>query len=384
MRDIEWTSLFAARSKTEWIQKIQSDSKGTLPEEALIAELEGGVQMHALTTKEDLNKLPHLQSDSVYNRIRWRRQNGWHIGFPVLLRENIAQTLNLVRKVVSNGVERILVDLDHKAILITENQVNDLLTDWPAPETPIHFRLGAHLAHFIRSKWYASIPVNCAIELSRLRSSDTMIGLPALPSYEASVFDKPPIFRSIAVPVSSNRLDSTNSLGEALTAIHAYISISDNPAARLAYLLPRLQFVLYVGSNFYLEIAQFRALRFLMTRLTHEYLPEYQEEIDIPLIAELNAHIESTTSVADHLLQSTPRAIAGVLGGCSSLFIHPPPNLPDTDQNEAQRLTTNLQLMLRHEAHLGRVTDPAAGSYYIEVLTDRLIQSAWEYYERER
>ncbi|MCD6347479.1 MAG: methylmalonyl-CoA mutase small subunit, partial [Bacteroidales bacterium] len=52
------------------------------------------------------------------------------------------------------------------------------------------------------------------------------------------------------------------------------------------------------------------------------------------------------------------------------------------DENDfSQRLARNQQLVLRDEAHLDKVIDPAAGSYYIEKLTDSISREAWELFQ---
>ncbi len=71
-----------------------------------------------------------------------------------------------------------------------------------------------------------------------------------------------------------------------------------------------------------------------------------------------------------NLLRATTEALAAVIGGCDGLQVEAfgfEPHLAD-----------NVQHILREEAHMGEVADPAGGSYYIEALTDALARAAWK------
>jgi len=130
-----------------------------------------------------------------------------------------------------------------------------------------------------------------------------------------------------------------------------------------------ISFVFAVGSNYFFEIAKLRAVRLLWAQVTQAFA------IDVPL------HLHVRTAIANkslydpytNLLRVTTEALSAVLGGCDSLIVEP--------FEFSERLATNLQLMLKHEAHLDQVADPAAGSYYVEWLTDTLAREAWRLFQ---
>jgi methylmalonyl-CoA mutase len=79
-----------------------------------------------------------------------------------------------------------------------------------------------------------------------------------------------------------------------------------------------------------------------------------------------------------NMLRGTTEAMSAILGGTDTLTVLPfdrPSGNPDPF---ARRIARNIQIILREESHLDKVIDPAAGSYYIENLTDTLIGGAWE------
>ena len=193
-----------------------------------------------------------------------------------------------------------------------------------------------------------------------------------------------PLARSIACYIPGDSTEEANRLGDTLVALDAFISRSEDKVNALTSLLARVQVFTSSGSNFYAESARLRALRYLITRFVKEHAPNYASPLEIPIIAEIQTGERKEVTVADHLLQTTTMAMSQIIGGCTVLVIKPPDALSTKDRAETLRLSTNLQLMLRHESHLDRVIDPAAGSYYVEVLTHQFIQSAWEYYEQQR
>ena len=72
------------------------------------------------------------------------------------------------------------------------------------------------------------------------------------------------------------------------------------------------------------------------------------------------------------IVRASLQAMAAVIGGTDSLYIAPYAG----QENFAQRIAVNTQLVLQHEASFGQVLDPSAGSYYIEHLTKVILEKA--------
>src|SRR6185369_5031324 len=71
-----------------------------------------------------------------------------------------------------------------------------------------------------------------------------------------------------------------------------------------------------------------------------------------------------------NLLRVTTEAFAAAVGGCDQLTVEP--------FGFDAHLALNVQRILKEEAHLDAVSDPAGGSYYVEALTDLLARGAWK------
>ncbi len=126
----------------------------------------------------------------------------------------------------------------------------------------------------------------------------------------------------------------------------------------------RATFVFAVGSNYFMEIAKLRAARQLWARISNE-----------PMV------IWSRTSLANkslydpsaNLMRCTTEAMSAIFGGCDYLVVEA--------ARFAEHLAESLPRVLAEESHFDQVSDPAAGSYYIEALTASIAAEGWKVYE---
>lgn len=135
----------------------------------------------------------------------------------------------------------------------------------------------------------------------------------------------------------------------------------------------QVEFVYAVGSNYFFEIAKLRAARMLWAQAVAAFGPKSLDSCAARL------HVRTSRlnkSIYDHntnLLRVTTEAMSAVIGGCDTLSIEPFGFTP--------HLALSVQRVLREEAHLDAVEDPAGGSYYIEALTDALARNAWKLFQ---
>jgi len=87
-----------------------------------------------------------------------------------------------------------------------------------------------------------------------------------------------------------------------------------------------------------------------------------------------------------NMLRTTLAAFSAGVGGADTVLVHPfdvaiPGGFPGTASSFARRIARNTQLLLLEESHIGRVLDPAGGSWFVEDLTKRLAAEAWEHFQ---
>lgn len=135
-----------------------------------------------------------------------------------------------------------------------------------------------------------------------------------------------------------------------------------------------ISFVYAAGPNYFLEIAKLRAARQLWATAVDAFQPAD------PKAALARIHVRTpqlNKTVLDpytNLLRVTTEAMSAVIGGCDSLDVEPYGFDP--------HLAANVHHILREEAHLAEVLDPAGGSYYIENLTASLAAESWKAFQQ--
>lgn len=138
----------------------------------------------------------------------------------------------------------------------------------------------------------------------------------------------------------------------------------------------RFVFSISVGTDYLTEIAKLRALRYLYRRITRAYsLPD-----DL-----CRAHVHGSSSLLyqsarsphTNILRYTSEAMSGVVGGCDALTVLPFDYSFAETSEFSERVARNTSLILKNESYLDQVADPAAGSYYLEIMTEQLAEASW-------
>ena len=143
---------------------------------------------------------------------------------------------------------------------------------------------------------------------------------------------------------------------------------------------PRFRFSFGVGSNFFVEIAKFRAARLRWSRVVEAFGGNEASQA-------LNIHArtalwnKSKLDLHANLLRTTTETFAAVLGGVQSLETQPFDEVLGLPDEFSRRIARNQQVLLATEAHLRRVVDPAGGSWAVEWITDQVAQKAWELFQ---
>ena len=132
-----------------------------------------------------------------------------------------------------------------------------------------------------------------------------------------------------------------------------------------------------IGSDYFTEIAKFRAIRILWTEILNAYKPGLGESVPALIVARTSSFQFTAYDPYVNMLRGTTAAMSAVMGGADFVSVLPFDSEYSTQQELGKRIARNSQLLLRYESFLDKVEDPAAGSYYLEVLTKKLAETAW-------
>ena len=192
-----------------------------------------------------------------------------------------------------------------------------------------------------------------------------------------------PDFRLVtadARPYHQAGAGAVESLAFALASLSEHFARLAEEDVDPASIATHAQVMLPVGTRFFVEVARLRAMRRLFVQLAEAYGVADAPRLHVQAVTAWR----STTMYDPHvnlLRGGTAGAAAAVVGGADVLSVRPFDAALQEQSAFGRRLALNAQHILREEAHLGRVADPAAGSYYAEVFTDRLARRVWERFQ---
>ena len=140
----------------------------------------------------------------------------------------------------------------------------------------------------------------------------------------------------------------------------------------------KIKFNFGISSNYFMEIAKFRAARWLWAEIVAAYKPACECACKMVAHAQTSEWNMTVYDAHVNLLRSQTEAMSAALAGVDSITVRPFDKIYQTPDDFSERIARNPQLLLKKECHLDKVVDPSAGSYYVEVLTNSLADVAWK------
>ncbi len=144
---------------------------------------------------------------------------------------------------------------------------------------------------------------------------------------------------------------------------------------------PRLSFFFAIGMNFFMEVAKLRAARFLWAKLMKQFNPKNQKSMTLRTHCQTSGWSLTEQDPYNNVIRTTIEAMAAVFGGTQSLHTNALDEAIALPTPFSARIARNTQLIIQEETAICNVVDPLGGSYYIESLTNSLIQKATEIIE---
>ncbi len=142
-----------------------------------------------------------------------------------------------------------------------------------------------------------------------------------------------------------------------------------------------LVFSFSIGASYVFQIAKFRAFRSLWAKAVSCF-PSDCGMAEARIYARTSRWNKTIYDPHNNILRATTEVMSAALGGANSICVAPFDECFKIPGEASRRLARNTQLILKHEAMLGRVADPAAGSYCIEIITDFLARESWQFMQK--
>jgi len=139
---------------------------------------------------------------------------------------------------------------------------------------------------------------------------------------------------------------------------------------------PRLSFFFGIGMNFFMDIAMLRAARFMWHRLVGQFNPKNAKSSMLRTHCQTSGWSLTEQDPYNNIIRTTLEAMTAALGGTQSLHTNSFDEAVGLPTDFSARIARNTQIIIQEESQVCHVVDPLGGSYYIEYLTNSLINEA--------
>lgn len=191
-----------------------------------------------------------------------------------------------------------------------------------------------------------------------------------------------PYLRTVLIdttPYHNGGANAVQELGIAVAEGVYYLQKQIEKGMSIETVLSKFVFQFSIGGNFFMEIAKLRAARILWNKITEVYGAE-DSSYGMQISAQTSSFTKSIFDPHVNLLRAGNEAFAAVVGGVQYLHVNPFDEITGSNPF-SERIARNMQLLLKEEAHLQKVIDPAGGSWYVEELTAELAEKAWGFFQ---
>jgi len=364
---------FQPISKAEWLAKVEKDLKGK-PIDGLNWAINEDIILTPFAHADDLAEQPVPLANQ-------RKSNNWEIGVKVQV-GNMQLANKEALNALTNGANAIAFELRKSP---SKAELKTLLKDIELEWISTHFifkqkswkRFINFFLDYVKEKGYDGTKLACtfsfkgsivenakdAIRLNEIREQ--------LPNAQLMTINVRPLMRGTAKVVAE--------IAQTLVDGNTALSELNEQNLDLNQYHSQIQFSITIGDSYFVNIAKIRALKLCWQQVLNAW------QISTPANANIEAHLTTSTQTDNenyNKIKATAQAMAAVIGGAKRLYIYPSDEVKDgLGTPFAQRIALNIQHLMQLESYMDRVVDPAAGSYYIENLTNQLAEAAWKEFQ---
>ncbi len=141
---------------------------------------------------------------------------------------------------------------------------------------------------------------------------------------------------------------------------------------------PRLSFFFAIGMNFFMEVAKLRAARTIWAQIMENFGAKNPKSMMLRTHCQTSGASLTEKDPYNNVIRTTIEAMAATLGGTQSLHTNAFDEAIALPTDNSARIARNTQIVLQEETGMNNVIDPLGGSYYVESLTNELVQEAWK------
>ncbi len=382
---------FPATTYDEWRAKVEADLKGADFDKKLVWRTNEGFNVQPVYRREDIKDLQTTNSlPGEYPYVRGTRTDNDWLTRQEIVAESAEEANSIALDVLNKGV----TSLGFSVKEATADEVATLLKDIHVPAVEVNFTccpnkaqaLAEVLVKFLQEKGWAddfrgSIdynPLRKALRHGAGNVSDEVVA-----QAKKLVETVAPVKGLRVLSVDSNVLSNAGAyifqeLGYALAWGADWMTLLTDAGLDATEVARRIKFNMGVSSNFFMEIAKFRAARMLWAEIVRQYNPSCPCAEKMMCHAVTSRFNQTIYDAYVNLLRSQTEAFSAAVAGVNSMTVTPFDVAYKKPDEFSERIARNQQFLLKEESHMDKVIDPAGGSYYVETLTVSIAQQAWK------
>jgi len=389
---------FPPVTREAWEAQILTDLKGADYNKKLVWKTYDGLSVQPYYRKEDLESISFVNTspgDFPFVRGNKKTQNNWEIRQDIFTEDPASANL-LAVEAIRQGAEGIGF---HIARTKEVEEMRILLDNIDLDSTAIHFLNARHypslLDLFIKHLDYTGQEYH---NLSGSLNYDP-IGYALLHGdfyrgKDVDLAEAPEMIRKVRQEIPGFRVINVNGqhfhhagstivqeIAWTLASGLEYLSDLSERGLRIEEITPHLQFTLATGSDYFLEIAKIRAIRLLWARIVEQFSPSDTSYCRMSIHATTSRWNKTLYDPYVNILRTTTEAMSAAIAGVEVISVGPFDLRYKNTDEFSYHIARNQQIILKEESWLDKVADPAAGSYYIESLTEQLAASAWALFQ---
>ena len=156
-----------------------------------------------------------------------------------------------------------------------------------------------------------------------------------------------------------------------------YLRAGVNAGIDIDAFAPRLSFFWAIGMNHFMEIAKMRAARLLWAKIVKSFGAKNPKSMALRTHSQTSGWSLTEQDPFNNVGRTCIEAMAAVLGHTQSLHTNALDEAIALPTDFSARIARNTQIYIQNETQVCKHIDPWAGSYYVETLTNELVQKAW-------
>ena len=143
----------------------------------------------------------------------------------------------------------------------------------------------------------------------------------------------------------------------------------------------RIKFTFGISSNYFMEIAKFRAARVIWANIVKTWGVGCECACKMHVHAVTSQWNQTVYDAYVNMLRGTTETMSAAIAGVDSIEVLPFDHAFRAPGEFSSRIARNVQSILKEESHFNKIVDPGAGSYYVEELTQSIIDASWKLFK---